>query len=208
MRARKRTWVAAGIVAMTIFSSVALDAQGADAFSFKDPVFAFAYHVDATTQIKKLNQTIDVKGGTFKGYIDLATGELIGAIKLPPAAFTFKAAGILPLITATAQIVPTKNVLGTVDLSALKVTATSVFNINITSAYATGTHINLVGKTCTTSTPVSVTMSGTANLGGASTFAGTFTLPKFKGCGTLVTPALNQLLPGPGNTFSAAATPA
>jgi hypothetical protein len=207
MRARKRNWIAAGVVAMSIFSSLALDAPAAHAFPPGDPVFAFNYHVDATTVVKKLNQTITVKGGHFGGKIDLYTGGLFGTIQLPPTSFTFKAAGILPLITANAVIVPKGFVTGHVDLNNLTVTATSVFNIKITSAYATGTKINLVGNSCQTSKAIVVTMSGPANLSAASTFSGTFTLPPFKTCGTLVTPALNQLLPGPGNTFSAVATP-
>jgi hypothetical protein len=50
-------------------------------------------------------------------------------------------------------------------------------------------------------------MKGIAHLDKPSTFTGTFTIPKFKTCG-LATAALNQLIPGPGNTFSATSTPA
>jgi hypothetical protein len=39
-----------------------------------------------------------------------------------------------------------------------------------------------------------------------SSFSGTFTIPRFKDCG-LLTPVLNLLLPGSGNTISATATP-
>ncbi len=45
-------------------------------------------------------------------------------------------------------------------------------------------------------------MRGVANIGAPATFSGTYTIPKLKDCG-LVTPALNLLIPGPGNTFSA-----
>ena len=71
---------------------------------------------------------------------------------------------------------------------------------------ATGMPVNLVGNSCTTATPVSVTMTGIASLTKASKFSGTFTIPNFKNCG-LATAALNQLIPGPGNTFTANATP-
>jgi hypothetical protein len=86
------------------------------------------------------------------------------------------------------------------------VTATATFNIRIIDAHANGTTINLVGDQCMTSTPVVVTMSGVASFGTASTFAGEFTLPTLKNCG-LGTTALNLVLPGPGNTFTASATP-
>jgi hypothetical protein len=51
-------------------------------------------------------------------------------------------------------------------------------------------------------------MKGAASFGSPSTLSGVFTLPSFKTCGLVVTTALNQLLPGPGNTFTATATPA
>jgi len=66
--------------------------------------------------------------------------------------------------------------------------------------------INLVGDHCTTATPISVTMSGIAKLGATSTFKGTFDIPNFKNC-SVATAALNQLVPGPGNTFAATARP-
>jgi hypothetical protein len=208
MRTHTRSWLAALIVVMTVISSLALDAQAATAFPVGDPVFPFSYKIDATTHIKKLDQTINITGGSFTGGIDLATGGLVGSIKLPPATFTFQAAGIVPLITATAKIVPTKAVIGHVDLSSLTVTATSTFLIRLVSAYAPGIPVNLVGNSCVTSKAVVVTMKGLASFGSPSTLSGTFTLPDFKTCGLVVTTALNQLLPGPGNTFSATATPA
>jgi hypothetical protein len=70
----------------------------------------------------------------------------------------------------------------------------------------TGTTVNLVGTTCMTSKPVSVTMSGPASLGAPSVFSGVYTIPPLQNCG-LATTALNLVLPGPGNTFSASATP-
>ena len=67
--------------------------------------------------------------------------------------------------------------------------------------------VNLAGNSCATASPISVTMSGKASLSGPSTFSGGFTMPKFTKCG-LVTVVINQEIPGPGNTFSATATPA
>jgi len=66
--------------------------------------------------------------------------------------------------------------------------------------------VNLVGNWCTTASPVNLTMSGIAHLGAASKFSGTFTIPNFKSCGAM-TDVLNQEIPGPGNTFSAVASP-
>ena len=203
-------------------------AQPAQAFPKGDFVFTFAYKVKASTTIKKLNQTISPPPGTFKGGIDIDKGGvLLGHIKLPPTTFTFSEAG-LPLAKATAQIVEAKPVTGKVNLAKFFVTATSTFNLKILSVVPVAPTVtlpggditgigslpvpvdpppvNLVGKTCTTETPIVVTMSGIAHLDRASTFKGLFTIPKFKTCGAL-TAVLNQLIPGPGNTFAATATP-
>jgi len=202
-------------------------AQPARAFPKGDFVFNFAYKVKASTTIKKLNQTISPPPGTFKGGIDIDKGGvLLGHIKLPPTTFTFSEAG-LPLAKATAQIVEAKPVTGKVNLSKFFVTATSTFNLKILSVVPAAPSlsaigglplpplpvppvpvppVNLVGKTCTTEKPIVVTMTGIAHLDKPSTFKGTFTIPKFKTCGAL-TAVLNQLIPGPGNTFAATATP-
>jgi hypothetical protein len=163
----------------------------------------FDYWVDATTTLKKLNQTVTVPRGTFTGSIDLSTSKLTGSISLPPAKAVVKIAG-LPLATATFKITEVKPVVGTVNLSTLVVTATSVFNIQIVRASPVGLpFINLVGNYCKTSKPVSVTMSG---LFTTLTFSGTYTIPPLQNCGA-ATAALNLAVPGPGNTFTAVATP-
>ncbi|MDQ1382382.1 MAG: hypothetical protein QOJ71_3101 [Actinomycetota bacterium] len=172
------------------------------------PFVPFAYKLNATTHLKKLNQTVTVPPGTFVGQIDLGTSHLTGAITLPPATIRLKLAGIVPLVTATVKIIPTKAVTGTVDLTKnpFPVVATATFNIQVVSAYAGILPINLVGNRCTTSTPVAVTMRGTASLGAPATFSGPYTIPPLKNCG-LTTAALNLVIPGPGNTFTAVATP-
>jgi hypothetical protein len=199
---------AAVIVALSAAATFAVVAQpsGADTSS----VYKFNYNVDATTTVKKLNQTIVITGGTFSGGIDFGSGTstapLVGKITLPDSTFTFKAADLIPLMTATARIVPTKAVRGFLDLSTFNITATATFNIRIVDAHITGTTTNLVGTTCMTSKPIAVTMSGPASLGAPSVFTGLYTIPPLQNCG-LATTALNLVLPGPGNTFTASATP-
>ena len=97
---------------------------------------------------------------------------------------------------------------GHIDFATLRATATSVFNIKVVRVSpALAPFVNLVGNSCTTSTPVTVTMSGLASLTAASTFSGTYTIPKLAGCGLAATTALNLVVPGPGNTFTAVAAP-
>jgi len=163
---------------------------------------AFNYWIDATTHLKKLNQTVKVPRGTFTGSIDIATSVLTGTITLPPATAPFKVAG-LPLATATFKMTQVKPVTGFVDLSTATVTATATVSIQIVKVTPIGLpFVNLVGNNCKTSTPVVVKMSGLITAG---IFSGTYTIPPLQNCGAS-TAALNLAVPGPGNTFTAVAT--
>ncbi|MGZ6894649.1 MAG: Calx-beta domain-containing protein [Acidimicrobiia bacterium] len=172
----------------------------------RDVRFPFDYVVDATTHLKKLNQDVTVPTGTFTGVVDLTTGALSGDISLPPAQMTLNLLGF-GLVTANMQIVESQPVTGTLDPSTFAINATAIFDIRIISAYPSATPtLNVVGDSCRTSQPVSVTMAGTANLTGASTFSSTYTIPNLETCG-LATTALNLVVPGPGNTFTAVVQP-
>jgi hypothetical protein len=198
--ARRAAWCAVPLFAAAVALSTAPAASAAD------PTFAFDWKIDASTHLAKLNQTVVVPQGSFVGTVNLATGALTGDITLPPATSTVKLVG-LPLATATFQMTQVQPVSGHVDFATLQATATAVFNIRVVRASPVGLpFLNLVGNSCTTSTPVSVTMSGPANLAGPSTFSGTYTIPPLKSCG-LATTALNLTVAGPGNTFTATATP-
>jgi hypothetical protein len=171
-----------------------------------DVMFPFNYVVDAVTHLNTLNQDVTIPTGTFTGVIDLTTGALTGDITLPPADFTFTLAGV-GAVTAHMQITETQPITGHVDTATLAVTATAVFDIKIVSLHPTASPTtNLVGDSCKTSTPASVTMTGPANLAGASTFSGTYTIPPFANCGAF-TNALNAAIAGPGNTFTAVVQP-
>ena len=164
------------------------------------------YLVNASTTLAKLHQTVVVPQGTFTGSIQIPSGALQGVLALPPATTTVKLAGI-GLANATFQMTETQPVTGSVNFSTFVVTATATFNVLIKSVDPLGLPINLVGNSCGTSKPVSVTFTGKASLTSASAFTGTYTLPPLSHCGLLTT-ALNLVIPGPGNTFSATFTPA
>jgi hypothetical protein len=188
------------VIAATMLAATASSAGAAD------PSFPFDWKVDASTHLKKLNQTVKVPTGSFVGSVNLATGQLTGHITLPPASTTVSLAGI-GLARATFQISEVQPVSGHVDLATLQATATSVFDIKVVKASpALLPFVNLVGNSCKTATPVTVTMTGLASLTAASTFTGTYTIPKLAHCG-LATTALNLVVPGPGNTFTAVAAP-
>ena len=163
------------------------------------------YTVRASTTLAKLHQTVTVPPGTFTGTIDLGTGALEGNLSLPPATTTVGLAGV-GLANATFQIAPTRPVRATVDFSTLVVTATTSFNILVTSVEPLGLPINVAGTSCGTSSAVSVTFSGRLSFTHASTFSGVYGIPPLDGCG-LLTPVLNLLIPGPGNQFTASFAP-
>jgi hypothetical protein len=191
------------VVALTTFLMAfsILGAAGAPASAAGG--IPFNYWVDATTTLKKLNQTVTVPRGTFVGSIDTATFDLTGSITLPAAKAPVKVAG-LPLATATFKMTEVKPVTGHLDLNTLIVTATSVINIQIVKVTPIGLpFVNLVGNYCKTSKPVSVTMSGSYS---GNVFRGTYTIPPLQNCGA-ATAALNLVVPGPGNTFTAVVTP-
>ena len=165
-----------------------------------------AYWVKATTTLAKLNQTVNVPMGSFHGYVNLNQSTLTGNLYLPPASTTVDLAGI-GLATATFKLAQAKPVAGNLDLTSGTVTATSVFNVLVTSVEPLGLPVNLVGNSCGTSTPVSVTFTGPISFSGSSSFSGTYTIPPLQNCGAL-TPALNLLIPGPGNVFNARFSPA
>ncbi len=93
-----------------------------------------------------------------------------------------------------------------VTLPSLPVTLPSI-TLPGTPPPGTPPTLNLVGKSCVTAKAITMTLKGTAKPSTGSTMLGTFTIPKFKSCGS-ATGLLNRLLSGPGNTFAATATPA
>ena len=235
-------------VALAVLTPVALLELPAAAFPPGHKVFNFDYKVVAKTYFAKVKQAIAPPAGSFKGSVDLVTGQLNGGIKLPNATFARQVAG---LGTVTAAISQVKPVAGRIAMSSQKVTATSTFVVRIVSVYASpatlaarpavtlppvtlppttlpavtlppvptlpvtlppGTvpsgapPVNLVGNSCASASPIRMTLRGIAPLGSRSKLTGRFTMPKFKSCGA-VTAVLNRLLAGPGNTFSATATP-
>ena len=68
---------------LTAFSPLVLGAQSASAFPKGDSVIGFDYKIDATTHIKKSDQTQTVKGGKFHGEVDFDKGLIAGKITLP-----------------------------------------------------------------------------------------------------------------------------
>ncbi len=206
-RLRQARLAAVALLLSLVGSGFALAAPAATA---ADPVLPIHWTVNASTHLKSLNMDVVVPPGTFDGQVNLATGALTGNLSLPPAVQTIKLFG-LPIASATFAITQAQPVSGHVDLSDLAhptATVTSSFTFHITRASASLLPWwNVVGNSCRGSSPVTVSMTGPVSLTGPSTFAATYTIPKFTGCGW-VTPILNLIIPGGGNSFSATFAPA
>jgi hypothetical protein len=203
---RVKLLVLAVIVVTASFGVGASEAFGAGYPSFPDPMLVVHWNVDASTHIEKPNQDVTVPRGSFDGLIDLKTGGILGLLTLPPAHMQLKALGLLPLVQADFQMAPVGPITGKVDFTKLTVTSTATFNIKITKLTAAGLPANLVGNSCTTATPITVTMGGPVSFTSGSTFTGVYTIPPFATCGAL-TPALTTAISGPGNTFTGTFSP-
>ena len=162
--------------------------------------------VNATTHLVRSGLTVSVPPGSFDGSVDLTSGAFTGNLSLPPATITLSLLGSVPLADATFELAPVGPVTGHVDLASLTVTSTATFTIHLSNVSPHGASANLVGSRCVTSKPISVTMSGVFSLSAGSTFTGSYTIPPFEHCEAL-TPAINALMEGPGNTFAATFTP-
>lgn len=172
-----------------------------------DTTIPINWNVNATTHIKSLNMDVVVPQGTFNGAFDVANGSLTGNLALPPASKSIDLLG-LPIASTTFAMTQNGPITGHVDLATMTATVNTSFNFAITSASLSFLPwLNLVGRSCRGTSPINVTLSGPVNLAGTSSFDATYTLPKLTGCGIL-TPILNLIIPGPGNTFSASFGPA
>jgi hypothetical protein len=171
MSKRTHRTIAGFVAVAATLAPAVLFAQPASAFKggkHGDPFHFFKTKVVATTLVRRSNLILEPQPGIFKGIIDLKTGELVGDVALPPVTFTLNEG----TVTATSTTTSTKLVHGHVNLKTFQVTATQTFLIHIVSMYPSGTPpmpppfppVNLVGDSCGTNQPVTVTMSGKANL--------------------------------------------
>ena len=171
-----------------------------------DPLLPVTWNVDARTHLAKSGFDVTVPRGSFSGTIDVGTGAITGDMNLPPARITMNLAGAIPVADASFVMSPVGHVTGHVDLATFDVTTTATFDIRLAKVTPHGVDMNLVGDQCKTSKPITVSMGGTVDLAKGSTFTGTYAIPKFEHCRAL-TPALNAMIPGDGNTFTASFSP-
>ncbi|WP_265447290.1 hypothetical protein [Flexivirga meconopsidis] len=204
----RRAVVAAGSVA-TAASITLAAAPGASA----DPFVNIDQTATVTTHVAKPNKDITFTGtqaakidlgkteGNVSADLKLGTGTMKVDIPVIPGMFTLRG-----LATATLQIEPTGPATGT--LAGGKLDVTQNFNVRITKVNPVIlSFVNLVPSTCRTASTATMKLSGdAANPLGPITVNGTYTLPNFANCG-LMTPVINGLTAGPGNTVTATFVP-
>ena len=164
------------------------------------------WNISASAHIAKMGSDVNVSGGHFDGTINTDTGALNGRMSLPPTTLTVNLLGAIPAADITVQITPVGRTTGHVDFNTFFVTTKSSFNIRVTKVVPHGTDQNLVGDSCKTETPITLKLGGTASLDKPSSMSSVFTIPDFADC-NLFEVAINELIPGPGNTFTATFAP-
>ena len=158
------------------------------------------YKVTGSTLIKSVGANVKLGPGTLNSTVNLTTLKLTADLSLPSATITFKEFGIVP-VTATANLVQVGKTTGQINVNTGAVKTQSKITLQLTSLFISGLAIP-VPKTCQSATPAQVDL---ASLKGFSVvkggnLAGTYTIPPVANCGEL-TPLLNVIFPGPGNTI-------
>lgn len=179
-----------------------------------EPVWTLHHTATVTTHVAKPGKTVVFTGaqttkvdlGAFKNNVSAALNLKPGTMKVDLPIIPGKLS-IPSVATATLQIEPVGNATGSYNSGNIDVT--QKFNVRITKLAPLNIgFINLVPKTCMTSTPASMHLSGKmTGLFDPFTLKGSYTLPSFKDCGVL-TGLVTKLTSGSGNTVSAAFTPA
>lgn len=166
--------------------------------------FPITFHnVTGTTHLAKPDVDVAVPSSVVTTVLDTDTGTLTGTADLADLTARLKLAHLLG-VTSTVRIVPAGPLTGTFDLTADKLSTTTRFTLEVVDVHQDQLpKINLVKPGCRTAEVTSLTLTNTTpvDLFQPITMVGTYTIPKFTGCG-LLTPLLSLLLSGPGNTMT------
>lgn len=188
-----RRLLVTSIAALAVGGTVAGLAQPAAA----DPIWQLHYaNTTGSTHIAKPNVTAAIPKSVVDAQLDLATGNLTGQVQVPDFPVTIKLLNAVP-VTAVTRLVPVGNLTGSLNGT---LTTTTSFTLRLIKVYQPALpKLNLVPSTCRTASPTTATLRNTTPVDlFDTTVAGTYTIPRFTGCGAL-TAVLDLLLSGPGN---------
>lgn len=172
----------------------------------KDTSWNLGYDTQASTTVKKMNSSASTTGFTF-ATVHVEKGTLASDLQLKEFKMPVKLGG-LKVAYATVAVEPVGKATGKIDTTKHTVTQHQTANLRVKDISLTGHGlINLAGKDCHTQTTTSIDVSGPFK-GGFDTLklSGTYTIPKFTGCGAVSGLVSNQVS-GPGNTINLTLTP-
>jgi hypothetical protein len=192
---------AAAVLAAGATLAVAAGPASADTASGAAKVHA-KYKVTGSTYIKAPNFTLSLGPGSLSSTVNLRTGKLTASLSLPNATGSFMQLGIIP-VTATTQFINDGKTTGKLNLGTGAVTTKSKITLRIVSLTVAGIGVP-VGNSCQTKSAVVVQLASQPgfNILKGGSFAGSYTIGDFSGCGLLATPLINLTIPGAGNTIS------
>jgi hypothetical protein len=158
------------------------------------------YKVTGSTLIKSVNANTPLGPGKLVTKANLNTGKLTANLSLPPATVSFKEYG-LPVV-ATANLVQDGPTTGQININTGAVKTTSRISLQLTSLTIAGLTLTMPA-TCESATPAVIKLASQKgfNVVKGGNLAGTYTIPPVANCG-LLTPVLNLIFPGPGNTIT------
>lgn len=204
LRSGRSTTLKRVMVLAAVGASMLIAVPGTASAGTAGPVvLTVAYDVSGTSTVAKTNSTIDLGPATLTVGLD-AQGNFTGTLPLPPATTSFKALGLLPT-TATVNFVPAGPVTGALSAHPnVMITSTATYYLRLSDVSVAGLPA-FVGDHCQTKQPVTIpanTPDGqTFNITAGGTVTGTYTIGDFDDC-ALMTPLINLLVPGAGNTVS------
>ncbi|RNL64841.1 hypothetical protein EFK50_02295 [Nocardioides marmoriginsengisoli] len=175
-------------------------------------IISLDHDVSGSTYIKSTNSTVRLGPGTLHTDLDIDTGDFTGSLTLPGTRTRFAALGLVPL-EANIDFIPAGPVTGHINLAGenAEVSATAKFYVKLSNIKAIGL-LPLWwfgGSTCRTVNPVSIPANTPPGEGfdliNGGRLTGTYTIGQFQNCG-LLTPFVNLLVPGAGNTVTLQAT--
>jgi hypothetical protein len=156
-------------------------------------------NVTGSTHLAKPNVDATIPTSVVDAQLDTATGALTGTAQIPDFQVNIKIAGLIDT-TSVVRLVPVGNLTGSQTDT---LTATQQFRIQLVRVFSPlAPKINLVPAGCGTRQISTVVLHNITPIDlFDTTTSGTYTIPRFSGCG-LLTPLLNLLLPGSGNTLT------
>jgi hypothetical protein len=155
--------------------------------------------VTGSTHLAKPNVDAAIPTSTVDAQLDTATGALTGTAQITDFQVNIKIAGLIDT-SSIVHLVPVGGLVGT-QTDTLQ--ATQQFRIQLVRVFSPlAPRINLVPRGCGTKQVSTVVLHNVTPIDlFDTTVSGTYSVPKFSGCG-LLTPLLNLLLPGGGNTLT------